>query len=114
MLWSTSPEPLTTKLDKALSITPAQLLAATGGATPVAFGAPANGKLTYGPSGTMVYTANKGYSGTDQFQVTTSDAVKLYAVDTPPITTIGGVEIKAVPAARPSRRFRESTTRSTE
>src|ERR1700756_5661611 len=76
---STSPEPLTTQLDKALSITPAQLFAATGGATPVAFGAPANGKLTYGPSGTMVYTPNKGYSGTDQFQVTTSDAVKLYA-----------------------------------
>ncbi|MDT7795176.1 MAG: hypothetical protein QOD59_4617 [Mycobacterium sp.] len=92
---STSPEPLTTKLDKPLSITPAQLLAATGGATPVAFGAPANGKLTYGPSGTMVYTPNKGYSGTDQFQVTTSDAVKLYAVDTPPITTVGGVEIQS-------------------
>src|SRR5258705_9605802 len=62
---STSPEPLTTKLDKALSITPAQLLAATGGGTP------------------------------DQFQVTTTDAVKLYAVDTPPITTVGGVEIQS-------------------
>ncbi|HVQ52427.1 MAG TPA: hypothetical protein VMS92_20505 [Mycobacterium sp.] len=30
---STSQEQLTTKVDKALSITPAQLLAATGGAT---------------------------------------------------------------------------------
>ena len=92
---STSQEQLTTKVDKALSITPAQLLAATGGATPVAFGVPGNGKLTYGPSGTMVYTPNKGYTGTDQFQVTTTDAVKLYAVDTPPITTVGGVEIQS-------------------
>ena len=48
---STAAQPLTTKADQALTITPAQMLAATGGATPVAFGAPANGKLTYGPSG---------------------------------------------------------------
>jgi hypothetical protein len=92
---SSSTEPLTTRVDHPLSITPAQLLAATGGATPVAFGAPANGKLTYGPAGTVVYTPNKGFSGTDQFQVTTTDAVKLYAVDTPPITTVGGVEIQS-------------------
>jgi hypothetical protein len=92
---STAAKPLTTKVDHALSLTPAQMLAATGGATPVAFSAPANGKLAYGPSGTMVYTPNKGYSGTDQFQVTTTDAVKLYAVDTPPITTVGGVEIQS-------------------
>ena len=92
---STAAQPLATKADHALTITPAQMLAATGGATPVAFSAPANGKLTYGPSGTMVYTPNKGYSGTDQFQVTTTDAVKLYAVDTPPIATVGGVEIQS-------------------
>lgn len=92
---SSSTEPLKTRVDHPLSITPAQLLAATGGATPVAFGAPANGKLTYGPSGTMVYTPNKGFSGTDEFQVTTTDSVKLYAVDTPPITTVGGVEIQS-------------------
>ncbi|HEX3547390.1 MAG TPA: esterase-like activity of phytase family protein [Mycobacterium sp.] len=92
---STPPGSLTTTVDHALTITPAQLLAATGGATPVGFGAPANGKLTYGRSGTIVYTPNKGYSGTDQFQVTTTDAVKLYAVDTPPITTVGGVEIQS-------------------
>lgn len=92
---STAAKPFTTRADQALTLTPAQVLAATGGATPVAFGAPANGKLTYGPSGTMVYTPNKGFSGTDQFQVTTTDAVKLYAVDTPPIATIGGVAIQS-------------------
>jgi len=62
---------------------------------PVAFGAPANGKLTCGPAGTMVYTPNKWFSGTDQFQVTTTDAVKLYAVDTPPLATVGGVDIQS-------------------
>lgn len=92
---STAAKPFTTRADHALTLTPAQLLAATGGATPVAFGAPANGKLTYGPGGTIVYTPNKGFSGTDEFQVTTTDAVKLYAVDTPPIATIGGVEIQS-------------------
>ena len=86
---------LATKVDHPLTLTPARLLAATGGATPVAFGAPANGKLTYGPAGTMVYTPNKGFSGTDQFQVTTTDAVKLYAVDTPPLATVGGVDIQS-------------------
>ena len=86
---------LATKVDHPLTLTPAQLLAATGGATPVAFGAPANGKLTYGPAGTMVYTPNKWFSGTDQFQVTTTDAVKLYAVDTPPLATVGGVDIQS-------------------
>ena len=43
----------------------------------------------------MVYTPNKGFSGTDQFQVTTTDAVKLYAVDTPPMATVGGVDIQS-------------------
>src|SRR5262245_54246844 len=92
---SSTAMPLATKVDHPLTLTPAQLLAATGGATPVAFGAPANGKLTYGPAGTMVYTSNKGFSGTDQFQVTTTDAVKLYAVDTPPLAIVGGVEIQS-------------------
>jgi len=92
---SRSPEPLTTKVDQALTIAPAQLLAATGGQTPVSFTQPANGKLTYGPSGTMVYTPNKGFSGTDEFDATTTDSVKLYAVDTPPITTVGGVDIQS-------------------
>src|SRR6478735_1735635 len=78
---------LATKVDHPLTLTPAQVLAATGGATPVAFGVPSNG--------TMVYTPNKGFSGTDRFQVTTTDAVKLYAVDTPPLATIGGVDIQS-------------------
>ena len=42
----------------------------------------------------MVYTPEKGFSGTDEVQVTTSDAVKLYAADVPPIATVGGVVIE--------------------
>jgi hypothetical protein len=92
---STAAKPLTTSVDQALTVTPAQLLAATGGATPVAFDQPENGKLSYGPGGTVVYTPNKGFSGADRLQVTTTDAVKLYAVGTPPITTVGYVEIQS-------------------
>jgi hypothetical protein len=92
---STAAKPLTIGVDQALTLTPAQLLEATGGATPVALDQPENGKLGYGPGGTVVYTPNKGFSGTDRLQVTTTDAVKLYAVGTPPITTAGDVEIQS-------------------
>lgn len=86
---------LSTAVDQALVLTPAQLLAVTGGATPVAFASPAHGKISYGAGGTMVYTPEKGFSGTDELTVTTAEAVKLYAVDTPPIATVGGVAIES-------------------
>jgi hypothetical protein len=86
---------LTTGVDQPLTLTPSQLLAATGGATPVAFASPAHGKVGYGSGGAMVYTPEKGFSGTDEVKVTTAEAVKLYAVDTPPIATVGGVAIES-------------------
>ena len=85
---------LSTGVDQPGTFTPAQLLAATGGATPVAFAQPAHGQLSYGANGAMVYTPEKGFSGTDEVQVTTADAVKLYAADVPPIATVGGVVIE--------------------
>jgi hypothetical protein len=85
---------LTTGVDQPGTFTPTQLLAATGGATPVAFAAPAHGHLSYGADGTMVYTPEKGFSGTDEVQVTTADAVKLYAAGVPPIANVGGVVIE--------------------
>jgi len=91
---STPPDQLTTAADQALTLTPSQLLAATDGATPVAFAAPKNGTVAYGPGGSIVYTPNKGFSGTEELQVTTTDAVKLYAVGTPPIATVGDVQIQ--------------------
>ena len=86
---------LTTGADQALTIAAGQMLEMTGGATPVAFAVPANGKLSYGPGGAIVYTPNQGFTGTDQLTVTTTDAVKLYAVDTAPIATVGGVDIQS-------------------
>ena len=91
---SSAPAQLTTGVDQPGTFTPAQLLAATGGATPVAFAQPAHGQLSYGANGAMVYTPEKGFSGTDEVQVTTADAVKLYAADVPPIATVGGVVIE--------------------
>ena len=95
---TSSPSPaagqLTTGVDQPGTFTPTQLLAATGGATPVAFAAPAHGHLSYGADGTMVYTPEKGFSGTDEVQVTTADAVKRYAAGVPPIANVGGVVIE--------------------
>lgn len=104
---------LTTGVDQTLTLTPAQLLATTGGATPVAFAQPTQGKISYGPAGAVVYTPNKGFSGVDDIQVTTTDAVKIYAVDTPPLATVGDVESAAAQTARRSRPSRATLTRST-
>jgi Esterase-like activity of phytase/Bacterial Ig domain len=89
------PGGLTTGVDQALTITPAQLLTAAGGATAVDFAKPAHGTLSYGNGGALIYTPDKGFTGTDQFEATTTDAVKTYAVDTPPLATVGGVEIQS-------------------
>ncbi|BDB44633.1 MULTISPECIES: esterase-like activity of phytase family protein [Mycobacterium] len=78
-----------------LSISPRQLLAATGGVTPVAFGKPQHGKISYGDNGAIIYTPDSGFSGNDDFSVTTSRAVKVYAEDQLPLATMAGVTIKA-------------------
>ena len=77
-----------------LVLSPAQLLAATGGATPVGFGKPAHGRLDYGPRGAMVYRPDPGFTGTDDVVVTTTTAVHVYAADSPPIAIVGGVEVQ--------------------
>lgn len=80
---------------QSLTITPGQLLAATGGATPVAFEQPANGQLSYGSDGSVVYTPDEGFTGTDQLTMTTTDAVQVFAVPTPPMATVGGVPVQS-------------------
>ena len=94
-----APEPTTSTrfavpADGRLVLSAAQLLSATGGATPVGFGKPAHGRLDYGPRGAMVYTPDPGFTGTDEVAVTTTTAVQLYAADSPPIATVGGVEVQ--------------------
>ncbi|MDT5220114.1 MAG: hypothetical protein QOF15_2219 [Mycobacterium sp.] len=88
-------EKLSTAAGKPLNIPPDRMLVATGGITPVAFGKPAHGKITYGSDGAVVYTPDAGFSGTDDLSVTVSPAVKLYSEDQLPLATIGGVVIKA-------------------
>lgn len=80
---------------KPLSISPDRMLAATGGITPVAFGKPAHGKISYGSNGAVVYTPDAGFKGNDELPVTVSRAVKLYSEDQLPLATMGGIDIQA-------------------
>jgi len=86
---------LNTGAGQPLTITPAQLLAATGGLTPVAFEQPANGQISYGTDGSIVYTPDDGFTGTEELTMTITDAVQVYAVPTPPMATVGGVPVQS-------------------
>jgi len=86
---------LGTKPGTVLTISPGQLLAATNGVTPVAFGKPGHGNIAYGAYGAMIYTPDAGFAGTDQLPVTVSHAVRLYAEDQAPLTIVGEVAVQA-------------------
>ena len=86
---------LTTSAGKVLTIPPGQLLAATDGITPVAFGKPAHGNIAYGAYGAMIYTPDAGFTGVDQLPVTVSHAVRLYAEDEAPLLIVGEVAVQA-------------------
>lgn len=86
---------LSTAAGKALTISAAQLLAATDGETPVAFSKPEHGSMAYGDDGAMIYTPDAGFTGTDQLHITVTPSVKLYAGNLPPLAKIGGVTIQA-------------------
>jgi hypothetical protein len=53
----------------------------------------AHGALDLQPDGSFTYTPDPGFTGTDTFQYSTSDAVHLYRTNLPPLATIGGVKI---------------------
>ncbi|MET8631381.1 esterase-like activity of phytase family protein [Streptomyces sp. NPDC004096] len=53
----------------------------------------AHGSLTVRQDGSFDYTPNPGFKGTDGFDYTVSDAVKLYRTHLPALTTIDGVKI---------------------
>jgi hypothetical protein len=63
--------------------------------TLVAHTAPAHGSLTLNQDGTFSYTPAAGFTGTDSFTYSVSDAVHLYQTHLPPLATIGGVKITA-------------------
>ncbi len=62
-------------------------------ATLVAHTSPAHGSLSVDPDGSFRYVPAAGFTGTDTFTYTVSDAVHLYSTHLPPIATIGGVTI---------------------
>jgi hypothetical protein len=86
---------LSTRAGQPLTVTPSQLLAVTGGLTPVAFEQPANGHISYGTDGSIVYTPNEGFTGTDELTMTTTDAVRVYSVPAPPMATVGDVPVQS-------------------
>src|SRR5262245_7023078 len=61
----------------------------------VAHTAPANGTLTLNNDGAFTYIPNAGFSGTDTFTYTATNAVQLFRTKLPPLATIGGVNITA-------------------
>ncbi len=91
---SDQPAALVVPTGRPTVVTPARLLQATKGATPVKYEQPAHGKFDYGPAGDMIYTPDPGFTGTDHLTMTTTDAVHLYTAATPPIANLGGVEIQ--------------------
>jgi hypothetical protein len=54
---------------------------------------PAHGSLTLNQDGSLSYTPAAGFTGTDTFSYTVSDAVRLYQAHVPPLATIGGVTV---------------------
>src|SRR4051812_29478484 len=54
---------------------------------------PAHGSLALDQDGSFRYTPAPGFTGTDTFTYSVSDAVRLYRTDLPPLATVGGVDI---------------------
>ena len=53
----------------------------------------AHGTLSLNDDGSFRYAPDAGFTGTDSFTVTRSDAVRLYGTELPPLATIGGVAV---------------------
>nr|WTB33386.1 esterase-like activity of phytase family protein [Streptomyces sp. NBC_00830] len=53
----------------------------------------AHGSLTVHQDGSFSYTPDPGFTGTDSFDYTVSDAVRLYQTHLPPLATIDGVKV---------------------
>ncbi|UFS58953.1 esterase-like activity of phytase family protein [Subtercola endophyticus] len=88
--------------DASSSTTPGTAVAAnafgdnTGyGNAVLAHTAPSNGTVSIDAFGNYTYTPNAGFTGTDTFTVSSSDAVKLFSTDLPALGTFGGVIISA-------------------
>ncbi|WP_342216979.1 esterase-like activity of phytase family protein [Nocardia brasiliensis] len=70
------------------------LLAKTGGSAAVGLADPAHGTLSRRVDGALVYMPDPGYTGDDTFEVTTTDAVRLYTTDIPVLGEFGGTTVQ--------------------
>ncbi|MFC9965420.1 esterase-like activity of phytase family protein [Nocardia ignorata] len=85
----------TTAKDQSLVISLDELVASVGGDAVLGVSMePEHGNLTRKTDGSYVYTPVAGYSGLDQFTVTTSDAVRLYTTDIPVLGEFGGTTVQ--------------------
>ncbi|MEV0296519.1 esterase-like activity of phytase family protein [Nocardia sp. NPDC050710] len=81
--------------DGELVFTLDDLVGKTGAATVLTVSLePEQGNLTRRPDGSFVYSPIAGYRGLDQFTVTTTDAVRLYTTDIPPLGEFGGSTVQ--------------------
>ncbi|WP_280383039.1 esterase-like activity of phytase family protein [Nocardia wallacei] len=88
------PEALTTGTDRPLEISPEDLLARTGGRTAVAIADPQHGRIEHRADGTLVYLPDPGYTGADTLTITTTDAVRRYTTDIPPLGRFGETTVQ--------------------
>ncbi|MDE1671887.1 esterase-like activity of phytase family protein [Nocardia gipuzkoensis] len=91
---SSSERDFTATRDQPLVISLDDLLAQTGGSAAVGIADPQHGTITRRTDGAVVYTPAAGYTGTDSITVTTTDAVKLFTTDIPPLGDFGGVSLQ--------------------
>ncbi|MFI9385961.1 esterase-like activity of phytase family protein [Kutzneria sp. NPDC052558] len=72
-----------------------QPVTVTARQTIVSHTAPAHGTVARDQDGTLRYTPAPGFTGTDSFTYTETDAVRLYDTKLPPLGVVGGVPITA-------------------
>nr|WP_221333164.1 esterase-like activity of phytase family protein [Nocardia transvalensis] len=80
--------------DQPLAISADDLLARTGGTAAVAVADPEHGRIERRTDGSLVYTPDPGFTGSDTITVTTTDAVRRYSTDIPPLGRFGGATVQ--------------------
>lgn len=91
---TTPPPGRCTTADAAL-VVPADrgLLAEDSARTVVRSSQPAHGTVVVAPDGAFTYTPVAGYTGPDEFTITTTDAIQLHRAPVRVIASIGGIDV---------------------
>src|ERR1700761_2105295 len=86
------------KRSKVLSAVAVSSIAAGGKGGPLQLTAntnPSHGTLTMNPDGSFEYIPDAGFTGSDSFTYTVSNAVHLYTDPLPSLGTVNGVDLNA-------------------